>query len=309
MRRFGWPLLALLAILVGAALVFRSPAPYQNRGPAGYWAAAQYFRLGPGTLGRGLNVLVSAPPRDAAWDALARRVRAGATVLVVLSADSTTHLAPGARLVPAAGAAPRGWPDPATAGRIDRWPLLPGATCLSGGTAVPVIGTEACALLSLKPAGRGAYWLVADPTFFANAGLALRGHVQVLANLLREAGGGRFAAWPTVPPAPPGASVSNTLLAVLGPGLLLILWALGARFGPVRRSPEEKAPPEPAQALGHLLRRHQAGRTALWAIIGRTGPAPLELKSRLEAGNVGGREAARWYRILSEERGGERDDG
>ncbi len=315
MNRAAGRILAAMIILGGlgaATYALSRPDPAADHSPAGYWIAAQYFRARRGTLGRGLNLLVTRPTRSEVQELYAR-LKMGKTALVVVQAPSElATIVQGLRAQVASGVAIPEWPDP-TVAKVGAVRLGSRAFAMGQATGPPLLATTGRAVvLTRLEVGRGALFLVTDPGFFSNAELGWSGHLQILANLVRESGGALdFAQWPTPPVrlAVPNPGRLLSLGLALLPGLLLLLWALGARFGAVRRarSPQQLAADD-REALSWLLRRRQAGRLALEVLLEEHRdalPAALrqEISFRIARGAIGTRELRRWRQRIAENGG------
>jgi hypothetical protein len=249
-RRGGWRLLLAIGILAGfgaATYTLSRPNPAADHSPEGYWIAAQYFRAHRGALGSGLNFFVT-PPTQSEVQALYARLQAGTAALVAVQSPSELRMiAPGIRKRASSAVALPEWPDPAVA-RVGAVRLGAGAFAIGRMAGPPLLVTTGRAIvLTRLQVGRGVLYLVTDPQFFSNAEIGWSGHLQILANIVRDSGGPlEFAQWPTPPVriAVPNTSRLLDLGLALLPGLLLLLWALGARFGAVRRagSPRRRSP-------------------------------------------------------------------
>lgn len=315
MKRTGlFALLALILLVVlgvGVAALAQ-PQPAEDTSPSGYWVATHYFSAHEGAFGQGLNLLVTTPDPRAAAE-LVTRIRGGSQAVVVVQAPAELgELRLGLRPVAGVQSARAFWPDPATAG-VRQVRLGSTAFALSSLDGPPILRTPAGgAVLTRLSLGRGTLWLVTDPGFFNNTEMAWPGHLGVLANLVQENGGAvNFAHWPQPPwqlELPSPGRVNAALLALL-PGLILLLWALGARFGAVRRirRPDRLASDD-REALSWLMRRRQAGRLVLRALLDEhrdTLPAALQrdISYRIAQGPVSSRELRMWRQRITENGG------
>lgn len=306
-------LILILAGLSAAVAVLGQTTPATDPSPIGYRVAAQYFSAQEGAMGKGLNLLVSAPQGTAQISALMAQVRGGRSALVIVQTPTEIGtLEQGVRAVRGAKFAKPSWPDPA-AGGLKEVALGSKALSFSGPGAPPVLAAQdGSAVLTRLQIGSGGLWILSDPSFLTNASIGSPGHLQLLANLVAESGGQiRFAAWPSPPwrPTLPNPGNVSALLLALVPGLVLLIWALGARFGAVRRSANPRVlAPDDRAALGWMMRRRSAGRLALQTLIEEERdalPAELyqEITYRLSQGPVGVRELQQWQRRLNENGG------
>lgn len=316
MRR-GWIWVAASVVLIGSlgalTAILDRVTPATDPSPAGYRVAAQYFRAGQGQVGRGLNLLVADPGSRASVVELRNRLRRGIDALVVL--QSPAELADFMRSpqLRRAGTYARVlWPDPSTAG-VRSVQLGGGAFALVQKTWPPLLATpEGAAMMTRLPVGSGTLWLVSDPGFFTNAEIGAPGHLGILANLVAAAGGRlNFATWPRPPwrLALPNPGRLNSALLYLVPGLVVLFWALGARFGAVRRTGQpDRLATDDREALSWMMRRRQAGRLALQTLLEeqRDALSPTlqrEIGYRIAQGPVSGRELRAWQRRIAENGG------
>lgn len=306
-------LVVILAALSAAVAIFGRTTPATDPSPIGYRVVAQYFGTREGVMGKGLNLLTAAPQGNSEVRALMAQLRSGKNALLILQTSGEIgRIAPELRAVRGSRVATRSWPDP-TGGGVREVALGPAAFALSGPGAPPLLATRGgAAVLTRLQVGEGSLWILSDPSFFTNASIGSPGHLQLLANLIADSGGRlTIATWPTLPwhPTLPNPGNVTALLLALVPGLLLVIWALGARFGAVRRSARSRVlAPEDRAALGWMMRRRSAGRLALKTLFEEErGPLPAELSQeityRLSQGPVGARELRQWQRRLNENGG------